>query len=125
MRISRISKLCILIMLAVLLVNCGNPADTNIGKISKGMSEFEVLDIMGVPDKARTDFKAMSMGPIGTSKVFMYKGSKGWHRVVIFGGVVFTESGVDGSEDPQFPVNLEIVPLGPGEFEFKIGGIAK
>src|SRR5262245_32427753 len=109
MKILNASFLCILVTVACLLVGCGSPADTNIAKVRKGMSEFEVLDLMGIPDKARTEFQATSLGPLGTSKLFMYKGTKNWHRVVIFGSVVLVDSSGDGSEDRQFPIVMEIV----------------
>jgi hypothetical protein len=110
----------VLLPIVLLLAGCSNRADREIGKIKKGMSEFEVMDILGVPDKARTDFRGLQTGPLGASTLFMYRGSSKWYRIIIFGSVLVVDSTADDSEDPQFPVEMTIVQKGRGDYEYRI-----
>lgn len=105
---------------ALLFCGCSNRVDSNISKIQKGMTDSQVIDILGVPDKARTDFQALQTGPLGASTLFLYRGSRGWHRIIIFGTVVAVDSGSDDREDPQFPIEMAIKQTGPGTFSYAI-----
>lgn len=100
-------------------------ADQGIKKIEEGMSEFEVLDIMGIPDKARADSETMQLGPLGTAKVFMYEGAEVWHRILIVGTVLKVYSTENGSENPQFPIRVEIMKTREGEFEYAFDSSAE
>lgn len=125
MKVQNPSVLFALFVVASILSGCGKGSDQNIKNIKEAMSEFEVLDIMGIPDKVRADYKAMQLGPLGTVKLFMYKGRKSWHRILIVGTVISVYSTDDGSENRQFPIKMEIVKTGQGQYQYKIGGHVK
>ena len=125
MKIRNRPVLVALFAVASILCGCDSRPDQKINQIKAGMSDFDVLRIMGIPDKVRTEYKAMQLGPLGTAKLFMYKGGKNWHRILIVGRVIDVHSTADGTENRQFPIKMEIMKTGQGEYEYKIGGHVK
>lgn len=99
-----------LLIWMLFLSGCESKVTRNINKIKKDMTWIEVIDLLGVPDKARTDYNAERGKPMPAKKLFMYKANDKWHRIIFYGGVIGVYSTPDDDENQDFPMKVEIVP---------------